>query len=56
MAKGTRAKQTESMLDAMEGGMRQYQEQVEDRLDVLELGIRNTQEEINLSRLSMRPI
>ena len=50
MADGTRAKHTESRLDAMEGGMRQYREQVDDCLDLLELGIRNMQEEINWSR------
>ena len=42
MAEGTRAKQIESRLDAMEARMSQNQEQVKDRLDILELGIRNT--------------
>lgn len=42
MVEGTRAKQMESRLDAIEFGMRQNQEQVEDHLEMLDLGIRNT--------------
>ena len=50
MADGTRAKQMENRLDAIEVGLRQHQEQVKERLETLELGMRHTQEEIHRSR------
>ena len=47
MADGTRAKQAEARVDAMEAKLRQNQAQVKEHLEILELGIQNTQEEIN---------
>ena len=42
MVEGTRMKQLETCLDALEMGLPQNQEQLEDKLDMMELGLRQT--------------
>ena len=51
MAEGTRMKQLEACLDAVETSIRHTQEQLEGRFELVELGLCQTQEEVSRGRV-----